>query len=53
MLFKVNSTKQNIHSKQGALVVTGNRYVQLQSPLRQMRHEKVESAYQTKGKGGK
>lgn len=33
MLFKVNPSKQNIQTEQGALVVTGSRYVQLHAPL--------------------
>lgn len=41
MLFKVNPTKQNIQTEQGALVVTGNCYVQLHTPLRDMRRFKV------------
>ena len=41
MLFKVNPTKQNIQTEQGALVVTGNCYVQLHTPLTDMRRFKV------------
>lgn len=33
MLYKVNATKLNIQTEQGALVVTGNCYVQLHTPL--------------------
>lgn len=52
MLFKVNPTKQNIQTEQGALVVTGNRYVQLHTPLRDTRRFKV--LIKQKGrKGGK
>lgn len=35
MLFKVNPSKQNIQTEQGALVVTGSRYVQLHAPQRE------------------
>lgn len=49
MLFKVNPTKQNIQTEQGALVVTGNGYVQLHTPLTDMRRFKVL----IKQKGGK
>lgn len=49
MLFKVNPTKQNIQTEQGALVVTGNCYVQLHTPLTDMRRFKVL----IKQKGGK
>lgn len=41
MLFKVNPTKQNIQTEQGALVVTGNGYIQLHTPLTDMRRFKV------------
>lgn len=41
MLFKVNPTKQNIQTEQGALVVTGDCYVQLHCPLTDMRSFKV------------
>lgn len=41
MLSKVNQTKQNIQTEQGALVVTGNCYVQLHTPLTDMRRFKV------------
>lgn len=52
MLFKVNPTKQNIQTEQGALVVTGNCYVQLHTPLTDMRRFKV--LIKQKGeKGGK
>lgn len=41
MLLKVNPTKQNIQTEQGALVVTGFCYVQLHTPLTYMRRLKV------------
>lgn len=41
MLLKVNPTKQNIQTEQGALIVTGNCYVQLHTPLTDMRGFKV------------
>lgn len=50
MLSKVNPTKQNIQTEQGALVVTGNCYVQLHTPLTDMRRFKV--LIKQKGGGG-
>lgn len=41
MLFKVIPTKQNIQTEQGALIVTGNCYVQLHTPLTDIRGFKV------------
>lgn len=53
MLFKVNPTKQNIQTEQGALVVTGNCYVQLHTPLTDMRRFKVLIKQEGGKKGGK
>lgn len=44
MLYKVNRTKLNTQTEQGALIVTGNCYVQLHTPLTDRR---FQSAYQT------
>ncbi len=52
MLLKVNPTKQNIQTEQGALVVTGNCYVQLHTPLTDMRRFKVLIKQEGR-KGGK
>lgn len=41
MFFNVNPTNQNIQTEQGVLLVTGNCYVQLHTPLTDVRRFKV------------
>lgn len=53
MLFKVNPTKQNIQTEQGALIVTGNCYVQLHTPLTDIRGFKVLIKQKGEGKKSK